>query len=104
MYDTKYYVYLGNKKRMLIFSLLCHYSYAGIATHYVPAKNLPELEGAIQDLATKSDSRLDLDDINKVAEYFSADLDIDAPPFSLGGNGIYQAINRYNVKYLYFIF
>ena len=86
-----------------MFCLLCRYSYAGIATHYVPAKNLPELEGAIQDLATKSNSRLDLDDINTVVEYFSANLDTDAPVFSLGGNGIYQAINRYNVKYSHFI-
>ncbi|KAG2222023.1 hypothetical protein INT45_003668, partial [Circinella minor] len=68
--------------------------YAGIATHYVPAKNLPELEDAIQNLAAKSDSRLALDAINTTIEYFSTDLDKDVPKFSLGGNGIYQAINR----------
>ena len=84
----------ANKNTCLLF----YCSYAGIATHYVPAKNLPELEDAIQNLAAKSDSRLALDAINTTIEYFSTDLDKDVPKFSLGGNGIYQAINRYNIK------
>ncbi|KAI9245515.1 ClpP/crotonase-like domain-containing protein [Phascolomyces articulosus] len=65
--------------------------FAGIATHFVQSKNLNELEKALQDLAIKSNSRLDRDSINAVIEDFSENMDQDK--FSLGG-GIYQAINR----------
>ncbi|KAI8148532.1 ClpP/crotonase-like domain-containing protein [Fennellomyces sp. T-0311] len=66
--------------------------YTGIASHYVPANRLDDLEAALGDLASKSIGELDYNSINTVIEQFSADMD-QVPPFSFGGD-ICRAINR----------
>ncbi|KAI8139264.1 ClpP/crotonase-like domain-containing protein [Fennellomyces sp. T-0311] len=66
--------------------------YAGIATHYVPSKNLNELQACLDALAAKSNGTVDPAAINEVIESFAANMD-DEKPFSLGGN-IREAINR----------
>ncbi|KAI8139268.1 ClpP/crotonase-like domain-containing protein [Fennellomyces sp. T-0311] len=66
--------------------------YAGIATHYVPSKNLNALETHLGDLAAKSNCAVDPIAINDVIESFSANMD-EEKIYSLGGN-IRKAIDR----------
>ncbi|KAI9272547.1 ClpP/crotonase-like domain-containing protein [Sporodiniella umbellata] len=82
--DGQLGVYLGlTGKRLKAADTL----YAGIATHFVPASRLPELEARLAELDTPTHAV-----INRAIEEFSASM-ADVPAYSLAGS-VREAIDR----------